>query len=109
VRHLPDCRRDAVADDEQIVVSLERKLVRIDRAFRLARRQRELLGKQAWYAEQTSGRNTCESGRDSVEKDPPRPLVTVLVHLVLTFISWVSWGPILIFSCATSKDEKIKI
>ena len=47
VRDLTDGRRDAVVDDQQIVVGIERQLVGIKRPFRLGRRQGECLGERA--------------------------------------------------------------
>ena len=47
VGHLADGRRDAVVDDEQVVVGVERELVRIKRPLGLPGRAHQLVGEQA--------------------------------------------------------------
>lgn len=54
MRDLADCRGDAVIDDEQVVVRIQRILVWIIRAFCLARRLGQRFRKGAWHGEESS-------------------------------------------------------
>jgi hypothetical protein len=47
VRDLADGGRDGVVDDEQVVVGVQRELVRVERPLGLPRRADQLLGEQA--------------------------------------------------------------
>src|SRR6185437_11774274 len=66
VRDLADGRRDFVVDDQQIVVGIERQLVRIKGPFGLRRGQRQLFGEGA-----ASGEASRPEG-DSAEKAASR-------------------------------------
>src|SRR5262245_66094152 len=57
VRDLADGGRDAVVDDDQVVVGVERELVRVEGALGLRRRAREFVGEGA--AEGEEGGREC--------------------------------------------------
>ena len=71
VRNLADSRREAVVDDDQIVVGVERKVIRIEGAFSLPGRADQLFGEQTTNAEQ----------RGSAESSAPKKIATRGIQL----------------------------
>ena len=68
----PDGGRDAVVDDEQVVVGVEGQLVRIERSLRLQGRAHELIGEDA-----------AGSERHRAEREPPdQPSAIEREHVV---------------------------
>src|SRR3954467_14980435 len=66
VRNLSDSRRQTIVDHDQVIVGIERQLVRIKRPFGLSRRFQQLLRKRA--GDKPGGR----ANGDSAKKRSPR-------------------------------------
>ena len=71
---LPDRGRDRIADNDQIVISVQRELVRIERAHGHLRRSRQLFGKEARHGKIAR----CQRGR--LEEATPCKVTTRVLY-----------------------------
>src|SRR5262249_17301846 len=73
-------RRDRVVYDQQVVVGVERHLVRVERPFGLSRRLDQLLGENAWREQGADSDGAGCPGRANAQKMSSSPKEVVVIH-----------------------------
>ena len=68
VSNLADCGSDRVIDDDEIVIRIERQMVRVKRPLRLRRRARELLGKSPRHRKKREAHSSAGEKTTAVER-----------------------------------------